>query len=99
MWCCLIVYGGVGRSDVGSLLCNMAFGMKGAALAAFGDMPAGFLLLTPSLTDKSEGVKLGESTFRDRLEPLHSPSSQSSNLSCKLSRQLTSPLSSLRTLF
>ncbi len=44
----------------------MAFGMKGAALAAFGEIPAGFLAETLApLGDKKEGVKLGESTFND----------------------------------
>lgn len=42
----------------------IAFGMKGAALAAFGEIPADFLTaaLFP-LGDRKEGVKLGESTF------------------------------------
>ncbi len=42
----------------------MAFGMKGAALAAFGDIPAPFLpaALAP-FGDKKDGVKLGDSTF------------------------------------
>ena len=46
----------------------MAFGMKGAALAALGEMPAGafFAVVAPvvaPLGDKKEGVKLGESTL------------------------------------
>jgi hypothetical protein len=45
-------------------------GWKGAALAALGEMAAGFLPLVTSLADSEdsedsdEGVKLGESTFR-----------------------------------
>lgn len=43
----------------------MALGMKGAALAALGEIPAGFLTGTAfePLGDRKEGVKLGESTF------------------------------------
>jgi hypothetical protein len=42
----------------------IALGMNGAALAAFGEMPAGFLrvALVP-FGERKEGVKLGESTF------------------------------------
>lgn len=47
----------------------MAFGMNGAALAAFGEMPAAFLTEAPApLGVKKEGVKLGESTFRAFLD-------------------------------
>ena len=42
----------------------IAFGINGAALAAFGEMPAGFLTVAfDPFGDKKEGVKLGESTF------------------------------------
>lgn len=43
----------------------MALGMNGAALAALGEIPAGFLTGTAfePLGDRKEGVKLGESTF------------------------------------
>lgn len=43
----------------------MAFGMKGAALAAFGEMPAGFFVFAVApFGERNEGVKLGESTLR-----------------------------------
>jgi hypothetical protein len=46
----------------------IAFGMKGAALAALGEMPAGAFLtaeeaVAAPLGDRKEGVKLGESTL------------------------------------
>lgn len=42
----------------------IALGIKGAALAAFGEMPAGFLTVAfEPFGDRKEGVKLGESTF------------------------------------
>ena len=46
----------------------IAFGMKGAALAAFGEIPTGafFTVAGPLVLpfgDKKEGVKLGESTL------------------------------------
>ena len=41
----------------------MDLGMKGAALAALGDMAAGFLPLVASLAERNKGVKLGESTL------------------------------------
>lgn len=49
----------------------IAFGVKGAALAAFGEIEAGFfaLLLAP-FGDRKDGVKLGESTLNDFLELL-----------------------------
>lgn len=43
----------------------IAFGMNGAALAAFGEIPADFLgVVFDPLGDRKEGVKLGESTFK-----------------------------------
>jgi hypothetical protein len=44
----------------------MDFGVKTAALAAFGEMPAdGFLVVVAEpFGERKEGVKLGESTFR-----------------------------------
>jgi hypothetical protein len=44
------------------------FGVKGAALAALGEMPAGAFLATVAVVaapfgDRKEGVKLGESTL------------------------------------
>lgn len=43
----------------------MAFGMNGAALAAFGDIPGAFLTLAlVPFGDKNDGVKLGDSTFK-----------------------------------
>jgi hypothetical protein len=47
----------------------MAFGINGAALAALGEMPAGFFPAAPALRvfplgERKDGVKLGESTFR-----------------------------------
>lgn len=51
-----------------------ALGMKGAALAALGEMAVGFLLRpgVPAVAaapfgERNEGVKLGESTFNDFL--------------------------------
>lgn len=46
----------------------MVLGMKGAALAAFGEMAVGFFPDAPALAldplgDRNDGVKLGESTF------------------------------------
>jgi hypothetical protein len=42
----------------------IALGMKGAALAALGEMPALFLTVAVApFGDKKEGVKLGESTL------------------------------------
>lgn len=42
----------------------IALGMKGAALAALGEMPADFLGVTlDPLGERKEGVKLGESTL------------------------------------
>ena len=51
-------------SCIGCILVDSPFGLKGAALAAFGEMPGVLLteLLAP-LTVK-DGVKLGESTFK-----------------------------------
>jgi hypothetical protein len=46
-----------------NLLDRTDLGWKGAALAALGEIVAGFLALVTSLADSSEGVKLGESTF------------------------------------
>lgn len=37
--------------------------MKGAAFAALGEIPTGFLFPVASLADIKDGVKLGESTF------------------------------------
>lgn len=55
----------------GSFVLDMiCLGRKGAALAAFGEMVvlAGFkALLAPSLGERKEGVKLGESTLSDFL--------------------------------
>ncbi len=51
----------------------MAFGMKGAALAALGEMAAAFFAAAPAapaiapLGEREDGVKLGESTFSDFL--------------------------------
>lgn len=46
----------------------IAFGINGAALAAFGEIPAVFLVVAfVPLGDRKEGVKLGESTFNDFL--------------------------------
>lgn len=47
----------------------IAFGIKGAALAAFGEIDGSFLgvvtaLVAGTFGDSKEGVKLGESTFR-----------------------------------
>lgn len=44
--------------------------MKGAATAALGEMAVLFGFLEFSLGDRNEGVKLGESTFKERLEGL-----------------------------
>lgn len=52
----------------------ICLGRNGAALAAFGDMVVLLgltVLLEPSGGDRNEGVKLGESTFRDFLGWLH----------------------------
>jgi hypothetical protein len=55
------------NSGIG-LLEIMAFGIKGAALAALGEMPAGGFFTTAVAVaapfgDRKEGVKLGESTL------------------------------------
>ncbi len=47
----------------------IAFGMKGAALAALGEIPTGaFFTVAAAVVlpfgDRNEGVKLGESTLR-----------------------------------
>lgn len=57
-------------------------GKKGAALAAFGEIVvlADFkVLFEPSLGDRNEGWKLGESTLRDFFEWLEVFSSNSAN--------------------
>ena len=45
----------------------IAFGIKGAAFAALGEMPAGAFFAVDAVAapfgDRKEGVKLGESTF------------------------------------
>lgn len=46
-------------------------GRKGAALAAFGEivvLPDFEAFLVPSLGERNEGVKLGESTLKDFLD-------------------------------
>ena len=45
------------------LLDRTDLGWNGAALAAMGEIAAGFLPLVTSFADSNEGVKLGESTF------------------------------------
>ena len=51
----------------------IAMGMKGAALAALGEMASGFFPAAPAtcvvapLGERKDGVKLGESTFSDFL--------------------------------
>lgn len=42
----------------------IALGIKGAALAALGEMPGFLRLALDPLGERKEGVKLGESTFR-----------------------------------
>ena len=55
----------------------IALGMKGAALAALGEIAAGFFpddpaaLAVAPLGERNDGVKLGESTFSDFLGWLH----------------------------
>lgn len=51
-----------------NLLEMIDFGVKGAALAALGEMPAGVFLMATAvvaapLGERKEGVKLGESTL------------------------------------
>lgn len=55
----------ISMSISGSILLEMiAFGMNGAALAAFGEIPAVFLTVAlEPFGDRKEGVKLGDSTF------------------------------------
>lgn len=61
----------VGKTRI--VLEMIALGMKGAALAALGEIAAGFFPTAPAaftvapFGERKEGVKLGESTFSDFL--------------------------------
>ena len=63
LWCEIRSWRKANPEHKRSLLDKTDLGWKGAALAALGEIAAGFFPLATSLADNNEGVKLGESTL------------------------------------